>query len=190
MKKKKSLVKRLSQCCIILGASIGMSLFTSTASAEIPYVEFPSIDGGNVNTAEWRGKPYLVVNTASRCGFTSQYSAMQKLYNKYNDRGFNLLAVPSDDFNQELSTDTEVKDFCELTYGLDIPMTTRLSIKGDNAHPFYKAVKSQDGFVPLWNFSKVLIGAEGKVLGTWGPLTGPLSPKITNEIEAALLEPS
>mgnify|MGYP001181785408 FL=1 len=185
---KKEIIKRLRQCVIILGASLGMNVFTNIAVAEMPYVEFPSIDGGILETAEWRGKPYLVVNTASRCGFTGQYSAMQELYNKYRDKGFRLLAVPSDDFNQELNTDAEVKDFCELNYDLDMPMTSRLSIRGSKAHPFYRAVKSQSGFVPLWNFSKVLIGADGKLLGTWGPLTKPMSPKITKLIEAALSE--
>ena len=169
-----------------LGAIIAMNIFTTIAAAEIPYVNFPSIDGGVLDASEWRGRPYLVVNTASSCGFTRQYSAMQRLYDKYRDDGLVVLAVPSDDFNQELNTDAAVKDFCELNYGLDMPMTSRLSIRGKDAHPFYKAVKSEGGFVPMWNFSKVLIGSEGQVLGTWGSLTNPMSSKITKAIEIAL----
>ena len=179
-------LRRARQFAVTVGLSMGLNLLTNVEVADIPYFEFPSIDGGYLDTEEWRGRPYLVVNTASRCGFTGQYADMQKLFNKYRDKGFILLAIPSDDFNQELSTDAEVKDFCELNYELDMPMTSRLSIRGSEAHPFYNAVKSEGGFVPVWNFSKVLIGVDGKLLGTWGPLTSPMSPKITKVLEATL----
>jgi len=89
--------------------------------------------------SDWRGKPYLIVNTASKCGFTRQYAPLQKLYDRFHDQGLQMIAVPSDDFNQELDTDQEVKAFCELTYGIDMPMSTTTSVKGNEAHPFFKA---------------------------------------------------
>ena len=180
-----SFVKRFFR---IIGVSIGMNVLTSMALAEIPYLDFPSIDGGLVETKQWLGRPYLVVNTASKCGFTRQYTALQTLYDQYRGAGFEVLAVPSDDFNQELDSNAKVKDFCEFNFNLDMPMTTVLSVKGSQAHPFFKAVKAQKDFVPRWNFSKVLIGTDGAVLGTWGPLTAPLSSKITQLVEAALAD--
>ncbi|MBT6267640.1 MAG: glutathione peroxidase, partial [Tateyamaria sp.] len=135
---------------------------------------------------QWQGKPYLVINTASRCGFTKQYAGMQKLYNKYRDQGLGMIAVPSNDFNQELSSNAEVKNFCELNFGIDMPMSETISVKGQNAHLFYKDVKEQSGFVPKWNFNKILIGVDGKVAGTWGSLTKPLALDLVRAIEQEL----
>lgn len=150
---------------------------------------FPSIDGGDLSLEDWRGRPVLVVNTASRCGFTGQYDDLQALYDTYRDQGLVVLAVPSDDFNQELASAEEVKDFCELNFNLDLPMTDITSVKGSGAHPFYQAVKAETGFQPRWNFNKVLVGPDGEVVDTWGATTNPASPAITGEIEA-LLNPS
>tara|TARA_B100000787_G_scaffold165453_1_gene149344 strand:- start:345 stop:650 length:306 start_codon:yes stop_codon:yes gene_type:complete len=97
-----------------------------------------------------------------------------------------MVVVPSNDFNQELSSDTEIKDFCELNYDIDIPMSEALSVKGISAHPFFKAVKAEVGFVPPWNFNKVLIGVDGDVVGTWRSLTAPMSRSITKAVEAKL----
>ena len=118
---------------------------------------FPSIDGGSLSVEGWRGQPVLVVNTASQCGFTGQYAALQEVYDRYRNRGLVVLAVPSDDFNQELDSAEDVKAFCELTYGIDMPMADITHVKGAQAHSFYKAVRAETGFVPRWNFNKVLI---------------------------------
>jgi len=147
---------------------------------------FDSIDGGTLSMADWQGRPVLVVNTASRCGFTPQYDGLQALYDAYRDQGLVVLAVPSQDFRQELATDDDVADFCEVNFGLDIPMTTISSVKGDNAHPFYKWVAQTEGFTPRWNFNKILIGADGAVVDTFGSTTRPQSAKITRAIEALL----
>jgi glutathione peroxidase len=111
---------------------------------------------------------------------------MQKLYNKYRDQGLGMIAVPSNDFNQELSSNAEVKNFCELNFGIDMPMSETISVKGQNAHLFYKDVKEQSGFVPKWNFNKILIGVDGKVAGTWGSLTKPLALDLVRAIEQEL----
>ncbi|MEM7520316.1 MAG: glutathione peroxidase [Pseudomonadota bacterium] len=147
---------------------------------------FASIDGGELSFEAWDGKAVLVVNTASRCGFTRQYNGLQELYDTYKDRGLVVLAVPSDDFNQELESAEAVKDFCEITFGLDLPMTDITSVRGADAHPFYKSVKSETGFAPSWNFNKVLIAPDGTVAGTWGSSTRPTSRSITKVIEGLL----
>jgi|SRR6056297_204842 len=143
---------------------------------------FASIDGGTFAIEDWRGSPVLVVNTASLCGFTHQYGALQELQETYADAGLVVVAIPSDDFRQELGSDEEVKDFCEVNFGLTIPMSTITPVRGRDAHPFYQTLR-EAGFTPNWNFNKVLVGPEGELVGTWRSTTSPLSRKITGEIE-------
>ena len=152
----------------MFGLSLAPVLSANIANAEIPYTTFESIDGGIIDTNDWRGKPYLIVNTASKCGFTRQYAPLQKLYDRFHDQGLQMIAVPSDDFNQELDTDQEVKAFCELTYGIDMPMSVTTSVKGDQAHPFFKSLKEESGFVPSWNFNKILIDARWELSRNMG----------------------
>nr|WP_259993612.1 glutathione peroxidase [Sulfitobacter sp. S190] len=147
---------------------------------------FANIDGGTIEMSDFRGKPVLVVNTASQCGFTYQYDGLQALYDAYRDRGLVVLAVPSDDFNQELASAEAVKEFCALNFALDLPMADVSRVKGADAHPFYRAVRAETGFVPRWNFNKVLIAPDGAVAGSWGSNVKPRSPKITRQIEAML----
>lgn len=146
--------------------------------------QFTSIYGGELALEAWRGQPVLVVNTASRCGYTKQYADLQTLYDRYRDRGLVVLAVPSNDFKQELADEAAVKDFCELNYDLDLPMTEITSVKGAAAHPFYQAVRTQTGFQPRWNFNKILISPAGEVVEIWGARTKPTAQKITRQIEA------
>lgn len=148
--------------------------------------QFDSIDGGVIDLATMRGQPVLVVNTASRCGFTKQYSGLQTLYDRYRNRGLVVLAVPSNDFKQELGSAEEVKQFCELNYDLTLPMTDITPVKGANAHPFFQAVRAETGFEPGWNFNKILIAPDGSVAGTWGSVARPLSGQITSAIERLL----
>jgi glutathione peroxidase len=156
---------------------VSVALLVGTqASALDLNAPFASIDGGTLSIAQWSGQPVLVVNTASQCAFTRQYRELQDLYDRYRDRGLVVLAVPSDDFNQELATDAEVKEFCELQFGIDMPMTGITHVKGEDAHPF----------VPQWNFNKVLIDQDGKVVETFRSRVSPMSQTITREIEALL----
>jgi glutathione peroxidase len=182
MKKQKNKLRYI----IMLGLSLAPVFSANNANAEIPYTIFKSIDGGIIDTNDWRGKPYLIVNTASKCGFTRQYAPLQKLYDRFHDQGLQMIAVPSDDFNQELDTDQQVKAFCELTYGIDMPMSITTSVKGNQAHPFFKAIKKETGFVPSWNFNKVLIDRDGNLAATWGSTTNPMSTKIITAIKASL----
>jgi glutathione peroxidase len=161
-------------------------LFGFHANALDLNAPFESIDGGTLSLEQWSGQPVLVVNTASRCGYTKQYEGLQTLYETYQARGLVVLAVPSDDFRQELSSNAEIKDFCEIQFGIDLPMTGITRVKGPNAHPFYRSLKAENGFTPTWNFNKVLIGPDGKVIATYGSKTKPTSLKIRQDIEKVL----
>ena len=163
-------------------AALALILAAPAASAET----FASIDGGTLATEDWAGRPVLVVNTASRCAFTPQYEGLQALYDRYRADGLVVLAVPSNDFRQELASEEAVKEFCELTYGIDMPMTEIAHVTGPEAHPFYARVAEETGFVPSWNFNKILIGPDGAVLATWGSATTPDSAAITGAVESAL----
>ncbi|MGV6847748.1 MAG: glutathione peroxidase [Marinibacterium sp.] len=177
------MIRRLVALAIVMLTPAGLA---NAGPAPGLSATFPSIDGGTLSLDAWRGQPVLVVNTASQCGFTYQYENMQKVYDRYRNRGLVVLAVPSDDFNQELDSASEVKQFCDLTYGLDFPMTDISHVKGAAAHPFYKAVKAETGFVPRWNFNKVLIGPDGEIAGTWRSRTRPDASDITDRIESLL----
>ncbi|WP_415404731.1 glutathione peroxidase [Tateyamaria sp. SN3-11] len=167
--------------------AICVGIFTATVAwAGMPNVTFPSIDGGTLDMADWSGRPVLVVNTASRCAFTDQYEALQDLYDTYRDAGLVVLAVPSNDFRQELGSAEEVREFCEMTYGIDMPMTDITAVTGAKAHPLYRHVKSETGFVPRWNFNKILFAPDGSVVDTWGSKTTPMSRPLRDAIEAAL----
>ncbi|MEK9758982.1 MAG: glutathione peroxidase [Paracoccaceae bacterium] len=147
---------------------------------------FEDIDGGQISLGDLRGKAVLVVNTASRCGFTSQYAGLQKLYDTYKDEGLEILAVPSGDFRQELKSEDMVKQFCEINYGLTIPMTTITHVKGPEAHPFYKWIREEYDFVPSWNFNKILLDQEGKMVASFGSTARPSGWRITRKINALL----
>ncbi len=169
-----------------LTAAVASLVLAGTAWAGARDYQFPNIDGGTLEMSDWAGQPVLVVNTASQCGFTGQYAGLQQLYDTYRDAGLVVFAVPSDDFNQELGSAEEVKEFCELNYGLDMPMADITRIKGRKAHPFYQHVREETGFVPRWNFNKVLVGPDGDIVDTWGSRTEPMSSDITDAVEALL----
>jgi glutathione peroxidase len=147
---------------------------------------FASIDGGEIGFADWAGRPVLVANTASLCGYTPQLADLQALWEAYGDRGLVVLAVPSDSFRQELGSEQEVSEFCTLQYGITLPMAAITPVTGAEAHPFYRWLAATEGFVPRWNFHKVLIGRDGRVLGTWGSGERPTGRAIRQAVEAAL----
>ena len=156
-------------------ASFGLLPALAAAAAGAPSFKFESIDGGSYDTAKWRGKPVLVVNTASMCGYTPQYADLQKLSDELGDRAV-VLAVPSNDFNQELSSAAEVKNFCALNYDLTLPMTTITHVAKGDVHPFYAWAKAQTGFQPGWNFNKILLDKNGMIVKSWGSNAKPLGP--------------
>ncbi len=172
----------LKVLAVLAGAALALP-----AQAAGPFT-FGAIDGGTLSSADWAGRPVLVVNTASLCGFTKQYDDLQALHDSYAPEGLLVLAVPSDDFAQELGSEAEVKEFCAVNFDLTIPMTEITSVRGPGAHPFYRWLAEEHGFAPNWNFNKVLIGPEGEVVGTWGSMTKPTSRAITGPIEALLAD--
>lgn len=170
-----------------LGATAALlSLTQPLSAAPAPAFSFPSIDGGTLDTGAWRGRPVLVVNTASMCGFSGQLADLQALHETYGPRGLVVLAVPSDSFRQEYESAKQVKEFCELQFGITLPMTDILPVKGPQAHPFYRWLRETRGFTPGWNFNKVLLDGEGQVVGTWGAMTNPQSGAIIKAITPLL----
>ena len=142
-----------------------------------------------LDLSQYKNKTILLVNVASNCGFTKQYSELQELYEKYKDKGLVVLGVPSNQFGgQEPGSNIEIKDFCETNFDITFPMTSKFDVKGKNAHPIYLWAKKNYGksTVPKWNFHKILINKEGKIEDTYSSFTNPTSKKIINIIEKIL----
>ena len=177
---------------LIIGVTIIMFFFKSSSNAnyeEIFYdFKINSISGAIIDLNDFKGKPVLVVNTASYCGFTKQYNDMQELWERYKDKGLIVLGIPSNSFNQEKKDNSEVKEFCEVNFNINFPLTEITDVKGDNAHEIYKWAKNNFGksAVPKWNFYKILINKEGKIEDTYASLTNPTSKKIINKVESLL----
>lgn len=150
------------------------------------------IDGRDVSLADFRGKVLLVVNVASRCGFTRQYAGLEKLYQAYKDRGFVVLGFPANNFmGQEPGTEAEIKQFCALTYGVTFPMFSKISVKGKTIHPLYafltdKKLHPGTGGAISWNFNKFLVGRDGQMLAHYGSRTEPDDSELRAAIEKAL----
>ena len=138
------------------------------------------------NLCKYEGKTILVVNVASRCGYTYQYSGLQNLYEKYQDNNFIVLGVPSRDFFQEYSDESAVAEFCSTEYGVEFPMFATVKVRGKKAHPFYKKLKAESGVEPTWNFNKYLISKEGKVVSTFKSGVKPDSEELITAIEKIL----
>jgi glutathione peroxidase len=150
---------------------------------------FTGIGGEKLPLDRFKGKPVLVVNTASECGFTPQYAGLQKLWQRYKDRGLIVLGVPSNDFGgQEPGTEPEIAAFCTKNYGVDFPLTAKVDVVGAKAHPFYKWLASElgDAGQPRWNFHKYLIGPDGAIAGVFPSKVAPESLELGTAIEAAL----
>ncbi len=151
---------------------------------------FPRLqDEAPQNLCQYQGKVILVVNTASFCGFTSQYEGLEKLYAKYKDRGLVVLGFPSNDFGQqEPGSNKEIADFCKNTYDVKFPMLAKSSVSGNNPNPLFKMLIAKTGTTPKWNFYKYLIDRNGNVVESYGSMTKPTSTSITGEIEKLLGE--
>jgi glutathione peroxidase len=149
------------------------------------HFSFDGVDGNSIKLSNYTEKVIVVVNVASRCGFTNQYNDLQELWSNYKDEGLVIIGVPSNNFRQEPGTNKEIKNFCETTFGIDFPITTKLNVIGKDAHPFFLWAKKNYGIgaVPKWNFHKIIIGKNGKVLETFASITKPSSKKFISTIE-------
>jgi glutathione peroxidase len=150
---------------------------------------FPAIDGRTLGLADYKGRPVLIVNTASECGYTPQYAGLQKLWQTYRDRGLVVLGVPSNDFGaQEPGDEPAIQSFCRTNYGVDFPMTAKQTVIGGTAHPFYRWVVAEFGeaAAPKWNFHKYLLAGDGSLAALWPSTVEPLDPEITAAVESEL----
>ncbi|HEY6330845.1 MAG TPA: glutathione peroxidase [Blastocatellia bacterium] len=153
-----------------------------------------NIDGKQVSLSDFRGHVVLIVNVASRCGFTPQYDALEKLYTKYQPNGFVILGFPANNFmSQEPGTDEEIKNFCSAKYNVTFPMFSKISVKGDDMNPLYKyltdkSTNPQFGGDIKWNFNKFLVGKNGKIVARFEPAVKPDSDQVVQAIEKALAD--
>jgi len=148
-----------------------------------------TIDGKPAPLSQFKGKVVLVVNVASRCGLTPQYAGLEKLYRKYKDRGFVVVGVPANNFGgQEPGTNEEIAEFCKRTYDVTFPMMAKVSVKGDDMHPLYKFLTAAKGGDIRWNFTKFLVGKDGRVLERFEPRVDPDAPEVVAAIERALAQ--
>ena len=159
----------------------------SYACSDLMDTEMRILDSSEtVNLCEYSDQVVLVVNVASRCGYTYQYASLQKLYEDYKDDGFVVLGVPSRDFMQEYSDETDVAEFCSTEYGVDFPMFATSKVRGKKANALYKKLIEQSGVSPSWNFNKYLITRDGKVASTFGSKVKPDSPELISKIKELL----
>ena len=172
---------------------LAMIFFTDKTNANYEEIFFDlnikSLEGNNIELSAYKNSVVLLVNVASNCGFTKQYADLQKLWETYQDKGLIVLGVPSNQFgSQEPGTNEEIKKFCEVNFNVNFPMTDKVDVKGENAHPIYLWAKENFGkaAVPKWNFHKILINIDGEIQETYSSLTSPTSKKIINEIEKIL----
>ena len=178
---------------LLILTSLIMFSFFENVEAKYEKLFFDlSIKGLNnetINLSELKGKTILLVNVASKCGFTKQYTGLQTLYENYKNKDFLVIGVPSNQFGgQEPGSNKEIKDFCETNFNITFPITDKVDVKGKNAHRIYKWAKENYGnsTVPKWNFHKILINKEGKIQETFNSFITPLSDKITKQIELIL----
>ncbi len=170
-----------------------MTLFTTSSNAKYEKLAyefyFNDLDGSLLRLSDYKNKVIVIVNVASKCGFTNQYEDMQKTWELYQNKGLIMIGVPSNDFgSQEPGNSQEIKNFCEAKFGISFPMTEKITVKGDNAHPFYMWAKKNHGksAVPKWNFHKIIIDKNGEVAETFSSITNPSSKKFINAIEKLL----
>ena len=147
--------------------------------------EFKGLDGKMIKLSDYKNKVVLLVNVASRCGFTKQYDDLQNLWANYKDKDLVVIGVPTNDFKQEPASNADIKDFCEQNFNINFPMTEKTNVLGKNAHPIYKWAKENHGnsAIPKWNFHKIIIGKNGKVADTFTSITKPSSKKFVSFIE-------
>ncbi len=149
---------------------------------------FPALKGGDIRLADYAGKPLLVVNTASLCGFTPQYAGLQELWTQFRDRGFAVIGVPSNDFGaQEPGGATDIANTAEQTYHVTFPIAAKVSVKGPNAHPFYKwAATERPADLPGWNFHKYLVGRDGHIADAFASRVDPTDTRVMTAVARAL----
>ncbi|MBK9090012.1 MAG: glutathione peroxidase [Holophagales bacterium] len=170
-------------------AVLGLATTASAADAGVYAFSLNLNDGSPKKLADYKGKALLVVNTASKCGYTKQYAPMEQLYQKYKDRGFEVLAFPANNFmGQEPGTNEEIRAFCTAKFNTTFPLFAKISVKGDDIHPLYKYLTTLPEFSGdiTWNFNKFLVDPSGKVVARFGSKVDPMSEELTKKLEEIL----
>jgi glutathione peroxidase len=148
---------------------------------------FAALKDGDVKLADYSGRPMLIVNTASLCGYTPQYAGLQQMWTEFRDRGLMIIGVPSNDFAQEPGGAAEIADMAQVHYGVTFPITAKTTIRGANAHPFYKwAAEARPRDVPRWNFHKYLVGRDGYLADAFPESIEPTDTRIKTAVARAL----
>lgn len=177
-------MKSILQALALMAAFI----MSANAATDLQKIPLKDIDGKPASLADYSGKVVLLVNVASKCGYTPQYKGLEELQQKYKSKGFTVIGVPSNDFGgQEPGSAKEIKEFCSSTYNVTFPLMEKIQVKGEGKHPLYEALTGKDAAYPgeiKWNFGKFLIGADGKVIKRYG--SGDKPEDIAKDIEAAL----
>ena len=162
----------------------------ATHAADLASIPLKDINGKDTSLKDYQGKVLLIVNVASKCGYTKQYSGLEATYGKFKDKGFAVLGFPCNDFGaQEPGTNEEIKSFCSTSYSVTFPLFDKIHVKGAEQHPLYTALTGKEGAFPgdvKWNFGKFLIGRDGKPIKRWDSGAKPDSKEVTDAIEAAL----
>ncbi len=179
-------VSKLSKQFLFSLLLLSGSHMANAACSALYNHQFSTLQGEKINLCDYQDKPILVVNTASKCGFTPQFEALEGLYKKYKDRGLLVIGFPSNDFRQELSDDKQIGDFCKLTYSVKFPMITKTSVTGENANPFYKQLSAKTGQSPSWNFFKYVVLPGGKDVYAFSSDVKPDAVEIVGKIKASL----
>ena len=164
------------------------SIFSKISASEIGNAynyDFVGIDGNTIKLSDYKDKIIVVVNVASRCGYTPQYEDLQSLYTNYKNKNLVVIGVPTNNFKQEPGSNDQIKDFCETNFGITFPLTEKINVIGAKSHPFYKWAKDDFGIsaIPKWNFHKIIIDKKGKVVNTFTSFTKPTSKKFIKPIE-------
>ncbi len=176
----------LLTCCAALLCGGLVPAAASTCPATLNHTLPRLQDEKPQSLCQYQGKVVLAVNTASYCGFSGQYNGLEALHARYKDAGLVVLGFPSNDFAQEKGSNKEIAEFCENTFGVKFPMFTASSVRGDKANPFFRQLIAQGATPPRWNFYKYLIGRDGKLIESYGSMTGPEDRKLTAAIEKSL----
>jgi glutathione peroxidase len=172
------------------GATTGAASGATTGATTAFDFRMEAIEGGPLDLGGFRGRPMLVVNTASFCGYTPQYAGLQKLHERYGPRGLVVLGVPSQDFNQESGDAKTIKQFCDANYDVQFPMTGPVHVRGAQATPLFAFLATQGGGPPRWNFHKYLVGRDGRTIRGFSTQTGPEARELIRAIETALAAPA
>ncbi len=165
---------------------LGASHMANAACSELYNHQLVTLQGDKINLCDYQDKPILVVNTASKCGFTPQFDALEGVYSKYKDKGLLVVGFPSNDFRQEPGNDKQIGDFCKLTYSVKFPMITKSSVTGPDANPLYKQLSAKTGQAPMWNFYKYVILPGGKDVYAYSSDVKPDSAEILDRIKPSL----